>query len=90
MKKTMKKTDRIPLRVSPEQKELIKAQATKQNMNNTEYILSLIEQDSKSISHEQLIQNSLSENQLINSLLTNPELSNKAKETIGKEIRKYV
>ena len=90
MKKTMKKTDRIPLRVSPEQKKFVETQAKKQNKNRTEYILDLVEQDSKSISHEQLIQNSLSENQLINSLLTHPELSNKAKEILGKEIRKYV
>lgn len=90
MKKTTRKTDRIPLRVSPEQKVFIEEQAKKQNKNTTKYILDLIEQDSKSISHEQLIQNSLSQNQLINDLLTNPELSNKAKEIIGRELRKYV
>ena len=90
MKKTIKKTDRLDLRVSPEQKEFVEMQAKKQNKNRTEYILDLVEQDSKSISHEQLIQNSLSGNQLINDLLTNPEFSNKVKETIGKEIRKYV
>jgi uncharacterized protein (DUF1778 family) len=90
MKKTTNKTDRLDLRVSPEQKEFVEMQAKKQNKNKTEYILSLIEQDSISISHEQLISNSLSENQFINDLLTHPDISNKDKQIIGKEIRKYV
>lgn len=76
--------------MSPEQKEFVEMQAKKQNKNKTEYILSLIEQDSISISHEQLISNSLSENQFINDLLTHPDISNKDKQIIGKEIRKYV
>ena len=90
MKKTTNKTDRLDLRVSPEQKEFVEMQAKKQNKNKTEYILSLIEQDSISISHEQLISNSLSENQFINDLLTHPDISNKDKQIIGQEIRKYV
>ena len=90
MKKSTNKTDRLDLRVSPEQKEFVEMQAKKQNKNKTEYILSLIEQDSISISHEQLISNSLSENQFINDLLTHPDISNKDKQIIGKEIRKYV
>ena len=90
MKKTTNKTDRLDLRVSPEQKEFVEMQAKKQNKNKTEYILSLIEQDSISISHEQLISSSLSENQFINDLLTHPDISNKDKQIIGKEIRKYV
>ena len=90
MKKTTNKTDRLDLRVSPEQKEFVEMQAKKQNKNKTEYILSLIEQDSISISHEQLISNSLSENQFINDLLTHPDISNKDKQIIRKEIRKYV
>ena len=90
MKKTTNKTDRLDLRVSPEQKEFVEMQAKKQNKHKTEYILSLIEQDSISISHEQLISNSLSENQFINDLLTHPDISNKDKQIIGKEIRKYV
>lgn len=90
MKKDMKKTKRIDIRVSPEQKELIELQAKKQNKTVTEYISSLIEQDLKSISPEQLIQNALSENQLINELLTNPKISNKDKQIIGEEMKKYV
>jgi len=86
----MKKTERIPLRVSPEQKDLIGVQAKKQNKTTTEYLIGLAEQDRKSISHEHMIQNALSENQFINSLLIHPSISNKDKQIIGKELRKYV
>ena len=35
MKKTTNKTDRLDLRVSPEQKEFVEMQAKKQNKNKT-------------------------------------------------------
>lgn len=90
MKKTTNKTERIPLRVTPEQKKSIEIQARSQKKRTTEYLIGLAEQDLKSISHEQLTINSLSENQFINNLLTHPDISNKDKQIIGKEIRKYV
>ena len=86
----MKKTKRIDIRVTPDMNKLVETKAGALNKNKSEYICSLIEHDLKSVSHEQLIQNSLCENEFINSLLTNTELPDKSKRVIGKEMRKYV
>lgn len=88
----MNKKDRIYVRVTPEQKKNWEQQAKKHGftlsglathcMNNCEVIFSK--------SHEQNVISSMKENYIINSLLQNPNLSGKAKDTIVKEIKKYV
>ncbi len=86
----MKKSKRIDLRATPEEIILLDQQAKENGMNRSEYIFSLVKKDSRQNSHELQIKNSLIENGLFNSLLLNPSLSNKAKQIIGKEMRKYV
>ncbi len=86
----VKKTERVDFRFPLETKELMNSMAKKHNMKNSQYVRSLIEKDAHSISHEQQIQNSLRENHFINSLLANPDMPNKCKQLIGKELEKYV
>lgn len=85
-----KKTERINLRLTIAEKRLINEEAKRNNQNITEHIVSLIKNEKSCTSHEQRIADSMAANQLINNLLTSSELSNKAKEIISKEIRKYV
>lgn len=86
----MKKIEQIHLRLPSELKQLMAANAKKQNLTSSEYIRTLIEKDKKLLTHEQRTQNALAENQFVNELLKNPEITNKCKQTIGKELKKYV
>lgn len=86
----MRKNERIDLRVSSEDKILIKQKAEEQHMSTSEYLCHLVKKDCQMLSHEQMIMHSIPENQFINSLLVHPELSNKTKQIIGKELRSYV
>lgn len=85
-----KKTERIIIRMTkPEKKKLFNdAKASGQSVS--EYARSLVESNKKYVSHEQYIADSIERNQLINDLLANDRLSNKAKEIISDEVRKYV
>ena len=86
----MKKSERIDLRLTPEERKLLETKARERNMNNSQCICSLLKQNAIPKSHEQQITDSLTGNDILHSLLLNPTLSNTAKQTIGKEIQKYV
>lgn len=86
----MRKNERVDLRVSSEDKILIKQKAEEQHMSASEYLCHLVKKDCQMLSHEQRIIHCIPENQFINSLLALPELPNKSKQIIGKELRNYV
>lgn len=86
----MKKTERIDIRLTPEEKALLEHQAQEHGMNLSEYTRHSITKCFTQKTHEWQVENSLTENHIINSLLLNSELSNKSKQIIGKEIGKYV
>lgn len=86
----MKKSERIDLRLTPKEKNLLEIQAREHNMNNSQYICSLLKQNAALKNHEQQMKDSLAENHILNSLLLNPNLGKTVKQIIGKEIQKYV
>lgn len=84
------KTERITLRLSGKEKDMVNKLADDNGMNVSKLILSLIDKELNSVPHEQYITKSLEENKLINSLFSNGDLSNKSKQVISREIKKYV
>ena len=55
----MKKEKRMDLRITEDLKKTTKENAKKKHMNTSEYICDLIEKDTNSMSHEQIIPNTL-------------------------------
>ena len=88
----MKKTERLFIRVTPDQKERIMNDAKTQSLTVTDYLLKCLPENTpgNSSTHEQTIENTLTENNFYNSLMTNKDLPNKAKKIISKELVKYV
>lgn len=86
----MNKSDRLHVRCTPAIKEMAKNKAQEQGISSSEYICALIENDNKSLTHEQQIEQALLENHLINDMLASDELPLKYKQMIGKEMKKYV
>lgn len=86
------KSKRLFIRVTQEQKEKIKANAEAHHLSITDYILncSLNNSLNTKITFEQLIANTLAENNFYNNLLINKELSNRSKQIISGELKKYV
>lgn len=84
------KTERITLRLSGTEKDMVNKLADDNGMNVSKLILNLVDKELNSMPHEQYISKSLEENKLINSLLSNDDLSNKSKQVISREIKKYV
>lgn len=85
-----KKTEQINLRLTRSEKDMLYKNAGINRNNITEYIINLIKNNSKSVSYEQYIADSMTENSIINNLLLNDELSDKSKKIIIQEVRKYV
>lgn len=85
-----KKTEQINLRLTKSEKDMLYKNAGIDRKNVTEYIINLIKNNSKSVSYEQYITDSMTENNIINNLLLSDELSNKSKKIISREVRKYV
>ena len=85
-----KKTEQINLRLTKSEKDMLYKNAGIDGKNVTEYIINLIKNNSKSVSYEQYITDSMTENSIINNLLLSDKLSNKSKKIISREVRKYV
>lgn len=85
-----KKTERIIIRMTKPEKKKLFNDAKASGKSVSEYARSLVKSNKKYVSHEQYITDSIERNQLINDLLANDILSNKAKEIISDEVRKYV
>lgn len=85
-----KKTEQINLRLTRSEKDMLYKNAGINRNNITEYIINLIKNNSKIVSYEQYIADSMTENSIINNLLLNDELSDKSKKIIIQEVRKYV
>ena len=85
-----KKTEQINLRLTKSEKDMLYKNAGIDVKNVTEYIINLIKNNSKSVSYEQYITDSMTENNIINNLLLSDKLSNKSKKIISREVRKYV
>ena len=85
-----KKTEQINLRLTKSEKDMLYKNAGINGTNVTEYIINLIKNNSKSVSYEQYITDSMTENNIINNLLLSDKLSNKSKKIIIREVRKYV
>ncbi len=85
-----KKTEQINLRLTKSEKDMLYKNAGIDRKNVTEYIINLIKNNSKSVSYEQYITDSMTENNIINNLLLSDELSNKSKKIISREVRNYV
>ena len=85
-----KKTEQINLRLTRSEKDMLYKNAGIDRKNVTEYIINLIKNNSKSVSYEQYITDSMTENNIINNLLLSDELSNKSKKIISREVRNYV
>lgn len=86
----MKKTERLYCRLTSEEKEELKTLAHTQDLTISAYLQHLIDGIIQHPTHEQQIQSALTDNQLINTLLMSPEVPLKAKQFIGKEMKKYV
>ncbi len=86
----MKRSERVDLRFTFEEKESLKHQAQEHGMDISSYVRHLINKDALPHSHEQWIEGSLIGNSLFNSLLLNPGLSLKCKQAISREVEKYV
>ena len=85
-----KKTEQINLRLTRSEKDMLYKNAGINRNNITEYIINLIKNNSKIVSYEQYIADSMTENSIINNLLLSDELSDKSKKIIIQEVRKYV
>ena len=85
-----KKTEQINLRLTRSEKDMLYKNAGINRNNITEYIINLIKNNSKIVSYEQYIADSMTENNIINNLLLSDKLSNKSKKIISREVRKYV
>ena len=85
-----KKTEQINLRLTRSEKDMLYKNAGINRNNITEYIINLIKNNSKIVSYEQYIADSMTENNIINNLLLNDKLSDKSKKIIIQEVRKYV
>ena len=85
-----KKTEQINLRLTKSEKDMLYKNAGIDGKNVTEYTINLIKNNSKSVSYEQYITDSMTENNIINNLLLSDKLSNKSKKIISREVRKYV
>lgn len=85
----MKKTKRIELRVTPEQKESLKSFAAEHNISVSEYITTII-LNPTSISHESHVSACIVVNKIINILRNYPELPNELKNQIVGELNTYV
>ena len=85
-----KKTEQINLRLTKSEKDMLYKNAGINGKNVTEYIINFIKNNSKSVSYEQYITDSMTENNIINNLLLSDKLSNKSKKIIIREVRKYV
>ena len=81
-----KKTEQINLRLTKSEKDMLYKNAGIDGKNVTEYIINLIKNNSKSVSYEQYITDSITEN----NILLSDKLSNKSKKIISREVRKYV
>lgn len=86
----MKKSKRIDLRLTPEEKQFLKQQAQEHDMTVSEYIWHCIINNAGQKTHEQQITDSLAENHILNSLLLHPDLNNKSKKIITREMKQYV
>lgn len=89
-RKDTNKTERIDIRTTSEAKSIIRTGATSTQQNISEFMVNSSIQAALSLTHKGQIQNILPENDFFNSLLINPELSNKSKQIMSKELRKYV
>lgn len=85
-----KKTERIIIRMTKPEKKRLFSDAKASGKSVSEYARDLVKNNKKCVSYEQYIIDAIDENQLINDLLVNDKLSNKAKEIISEEVRKYV
>ena len=85
-----KKTEQINLRLTRSEKDMLYKNAGINRNNITKYIINLIKNNSKIVSYEQYIADSMTENSIINNLLLSDELSDKSKKIIIQEVRKYV
>lgn len=86
----MNADQQVNLRLSSEEKELLKQRAKEHNMTDSEYLRTLINKGDYSITLEQQIKNASQEMKFINNLLTNPKMPQNAKQIITKEIKNYV
>lgn len=88
----MTKTERIFIRVTPEQKTNIVETAKAHGLTVTDYFLKMFSDSipNAPATYEQVIENTIAENNFYNSLMVNESLSNKAKQIICEELRKYV
>lgn len=86
----MKKSKRVDLRLTPEEKQFLKQQAQEQDMTVSEYTWHCIINNAGKKTHEQQITDSLAENHILNALLLHPDLSNKTKKIITEEMKQYV
>ena len=66
-----KKTEQINLRLTKSEKDMLYRNAGIDGKNVTEYIINLIKNNSKSVSYEQYITDSMTENNIINNLFQN-------------------
>ena len=82
----MKKSERIDLRLTPEEKNLLETQAREHGMNHSQYICFLLKRVAVPKNHEQKIKDSLAENHILNSLLANPNLGKNAKQLDRKSV----
>lgn len=88
----MSKKERIFLRVTSDKKELWEQRAKKQGLTLTELITYRMD-NCETIApktHEQNVVDSMKENYLINTFLQSLDLSDKTKNIIVKEMKKYV
>lgn len=89
-RKDTNKTERLYSRVEETLKSDLHTFLSTKQESTSDFIRSLIKQAIYPPSHEELIENILDENKFYNDLMTNPELPNKSKQIISKELKKHV
>lgn len=88
--KDIVKEERINIRVTADQKRQWKQSAKEAGLSHSAYICTVMDKATSPKSQEEKVMTSMKENNFIHSLLLSPELSNKAKKLIAKEMQKYV